>query len=124
MFDRLTSVSKVEVLTFVSKILLFGKLDKTIPFPLVFPTALCCWLNCISFRSSSIVNLFRSSSIVNLFRSSSIFKNIEVVFHISSSWVKLMLNTENQLHRLSGSALKVELGWDGGGGPTNYPNSG
>ena len=27
--------------------------------------------------------------------------------HISSSWVKIRLNSENQLPRLSGSALKV-----------------
>ena len=27
--------------------------------------------------------------------------------HISSSWVKIRLNTENQLPKLSGSALKV-----------------
>ena len=57
--------------------------------------------------------------------------------HISSSWVKIRLHTENELLMLSGSALKVELGgvaqdmwWMlrricGGGGPTNnlvYPN--
>ena len=36
-------------------------------------------------------------------------QNIEVVFHISSSWVKLRLHTENQLPRLSEIALKVEL---------------
>ena len=37
---------------------------------------------------------------------SSIFKNIDVVFHISSSWVKIRLYTENQLPRLPGSGLK------------------
>ena len=42
-------------------------------------------------------------------RSSSIFKNIEVVFHISSSWVKIRLHTENQLPGLPGSALKVSV---------------
>ena len=33
--------------------------------------------------------------------------------HISSSWVKIRLHTENELPMLSGSALKVELvgGW-------------
>jgi hypothetical protein len=44
--------------------------------------------------------------------------------HISSSWVKIRLHTENQLPGLSGSALKVWLGWVGGvgwgGGPTDY----
>ena len=38
-------------------------------------------------------------------RSSSIFKNIEV--HISSRWVKIRLYTENQLLRLSRTALIV-----------------
>ena len=52
-------------------------------------------------------------------RSSSIFKNIEVAFHISSSWVKIRLHTKNQLPRLSGSAV-VWCGWGGVGGPTNY----
>jgi hypothetical protein len=40
-------------------------------------------------------------------RSSSIFKNIEVIFHIFSSWVKLRLHTENQLPGLPGISLKV-----------------
>ena len=36
--------------------------------------------------------------------------------HISSSWVKIRLHTENQLPGLPGSALKVVLGgWVGGG---------
>ena len=39
--------------------------------------------------------------------------------HISSSWVKIRLYTENELPLLSGSALKVELGWWVVGGPTN-----
>ena len=56
--------------------------------------------------------------------------------HISSSWVKIRLHTENQLARLPGSALKVYVGgwgevggvrWGGWvGGPTHYfvyPNS-
>ena len=30
--------------------------------------------------------------------------------HISSSWVKIRLHTENELPMLSGSSLKVELG--------------
>ena len=35
--------------------------------------------------------------------------------HISSSWVKTRLDTENQLPRSSGSALKVcVVGWGGG----------
>ena len=34
--------------------------------------------------------------------------------HISSSWVKIRLHTENQLPRLPGSALKVYSGWVGG----------
>jgi hypothetical protein len=48
-------------------------------------------------------------------RSSSIFKNIKVVFHISSSWVKIKLHTENQLPGLPGGALTVCVGWGGGG---------
>ena len=36
-------------------------------------------------------------------------KNIEVVFHISSSWVKIRLHTENQLLRLSRTALIVMI---------------
>ena len=39
-------------------------------------------------------------------RSSSIFKNIVVVFHVSSSRVKLRVPTENQLPRYPGSELK------------------
>ena len=42
-----------------------------------------------------------------IIRSSFIFKNIEVVFHNSSSWVKIRLHTENQLPGLPGSALTV-----------------
>ena len=57
----------------------------------------------------------RSSSIWKKLRSSSIFKNIEVVLHNSSSWVKIRLHTENQLNGLPGSALKVSVveGWGG-----------
>ena len=38
--------------------------------------------------------------------------------YISSSWVKIRLHTENQLPGLTGSALKVFVGWWwwGGGG--------
>ena len=54
-------------------------------------------------------------------RSSSIYKNIEVVFHISSSWVRIRLHTENQPPRLPGTALiamipGVVVWWCGGGG--------
>ena len=49
----------------------------------------------------------RSSSIKKKLRSSSIFKNIEVVFLISSIWVKVRLHTENQLPKLSRTALIV-----------------
>jgi hypothetical protein len=48
-----------------------------------------------------------------LLRSASLFKNIEVFFYISSSWVKVRLHTENQLARLAGSAFKVSAGWGG-----------
>jgi hypothetical protein len=41
--------------------------------------------------------------------SSSIFKSIEVFFHISSSWVKIRLHTENQLPGMLGRALKVSM---------------
>ena len=51
----------------------------------------------------------RSSSIKKL-RSSSIFKNIEVIFHISSGWVKIWVAyTENQLSRWSRTALIVMI---------------
>ena len=46
--------------------------------------------------------------------------------HISSSWVKIRLHTENQLPRLPGSTLKVVVWWWVGGwvewvgGPTKY----
>ena len=42
--------------------------------------------------------------------------------HISSSWVKIRLHTENGLPKLSRSALKAVV-WSGGGvvgGPTDY----
>ena len=45
------------------------------------------------------------------------------VKHISSSWVKIRLDAENQLPKLPGSALKVCVGWGGGGGwwvPVHY----
>ena len=41
--------------------------------------------------------------------------------HISSSWVKIRLYTENQLPMLSGSGLKVPGGWVVVGDP--YPLS-
>ena len=52
----------------------------------------------------------RLSSNWKKLRPSSIFKNIVVIFHILSSWVKISLHTKNQLPRLSRSALKVFLG--------------
>ena len=52
-------------------------------------------------------------------RSSSIFNNIEVVFHNSSSWVKIRLHTENQLPGLPENALKVCVGGVGWV-PLNY----
>jgi hypothetical protein len=48
-------------------------------------------------------------------KSSSIFKNIEVVFQISSRWVKIRLHAVNQLPGLPGSGLKVSVGGGGGG---------
>ena len=36
-------------------------------------------------------------------------KNIQVVFHISSSWVLIRLHTENQFLGLAASALKVSV---------------
>jgi hypothetical protein len=69
---------------------------------------------------------YRSSSIWKKLKSSSIFKNIELAFHNSSSWVQIRLHTENQLPGLPGSALKVcvgggGVGWGGVGWvPLNY----
>ena len=40
-------------------------------------------------------------------RSSSIFKQIEVVFHISSCWVEIMLHTKNHLHRLPRAKFRL-----------------
>ena len=40
--------------------------------------------------------------------------------HILSSWVKIRLNTENQLPRVPGSALKVPVGVVVGWVPTHY----
>ena len=56
-------------------------------------------------------------------RSSSILEKNEVVFHISSSWVKIRLHTENQLPGLPRTALivmdpgvvVVVVWWCGGG---------
>ena len=66
------------------------------------------------------------------FWQSSILIFVEVVFHFFffkvvfhffwgrlSSWVKIRLHTENQLPRLSGSALKVPVWW--GGVVASYP---
>jgi hypothetical protein len=48
-------------------------------------------------------------------RSSSIFKDIEVVSHISSTWVRIRLDTKKQLHRLPGRGLKCKSQlWCGG----------
>jgi hypothetical protein len=49
-------------------------------------------------------------------RSSSIFKNIELVFHNSYSWVKIRFHTENQLPFVWGGGRVVVVGWGGGGG--------
>jgi hypothetical protein len=43
----------------------------------------------------------------------------DLLFHISSSWVKIRLHTENQLPMLSGSAFKVKVVGVVVGGPTN-----
>ena len=48
------------------------------------------------------------------------FRSFSIIFF--GFWVKIRLHTENQLPRLTGSALKVP-GWVGGGGwwvPTHY----
>jgi hypothetical protein len=42
---------------------------------------------------------------------SDIFHFVVFCLHISSSWVKLRLHTENRFPMLSGNALKVELGY-------------
>jgi hypothetical protein len=62
-------------------------------------------------RSSSSWKKLRSSSILEKLRSSSILKKVEVVFHISYSWVKIWLNTKNQLPWLPGTALNVIQPW-------------
>ena len=45
----------------------------------------------------------------------------QMVLHISPTWVKIRLHTENQLHRLPGSALKVPGGWVVGYYPLSSP---
>ena len=58
-----------------------------------------------------------SSSIFKKLRMPSIFKNIEVVFHISSSWVRIRQHTKNQLPRLPRTAQIVMIPgvvWCGG----------
>ena len=54
-----------------------------------------------------------------ILRSSSIVKNIEVVFYIYFSGVRIRLHTKTQLPRLPGSGSKYNhsgLVWCGGGG--------
>ena len=46
-------------------------------------------------------------SFSNKLRSSSIFKRIEIVFHISSSLVEIMLHTKNHLPRLPRAKLRL-----------------
>ena len=90
-------------------------------------------------RSPSIVKTLRSSSISQILRLSSILKeidvvyhlqkmqvffhfqknevvfqskqDIEVVFHITSSWVETMLHTNNQLLRLPRAKLRLSSIW-------------
>jgi hypothetical protein len=49
----------------------------------------------IKLKSSSVFYLVKKK-----LRSSSLFKKNEVIFHISSSWVKIRFHTKNQLPRL------------------------
>jgi hypothetical protein len=58
-------------------------------------------------RSSSIWKNWGRLPFGKNLRSSSILKKVEVVFHISSSWVKVRLHTKNQRPRLAGTALNV-----------------
>ena len=51
----------------------------------------------------------RLSSILKKLRSSSILKKIEVVFHISSSWIKIMFHTENHFPTLPRTARNVMI---------------
>ena len=43
-------------------------------------------------------------------------QNPKIFLNFSSGWVKVRLHPENQLHMLSGSALKVYVGGVGWGG--------
>jgi hypothetical protein len=90
---RLPFLTKIEVLFHFSKILLFVLLFVfgCIIFFVVF----------LHFQKK-----LRSSFFKKKCRSSFIFKNIGVVFHISSSWARLRLHTKNQLPRLPGSCLR------------------
>ena len=44
------------------------------------------------------------------------FKNVEVFFNVSSSWVKIRMPAKNLLLRLPGSGLKCNGTWRGVGG--------
>jgi hypothetical protein len=56
--------------------------------------------------------LHTKNQLPRLHRTKFSYKNIEVVFHNSFSWVKIRLHTKNQLPGLPGSALKVcVVGW-------------
>jgi hypothetical protein len=62
-------------------------------------------------KKNEVVFYFEKIEVVFYFekklRLSFILKNIEVVFHISSNWVRIRLQTENQLPRLPRTALIV-----------------
>ena len=60
-------------------------------------------------RSSSILKFLRSSSSLKFLRSSSILKFSWFFLHVSSSWVELSSQTENQLPGCPGTGLKVCL---------------
>jgi hypothetical protein len=67
----------------------------------------CFWLlyfvsGCLPFSKKR-----KSTSFNKKFEVAFHFQNIEVVFHISSSWVKIRLHTKNQLPRLPGTVRIV-----------------
>ena len=67
----------------------------------------------INFKKYEVIfHLKKNEVVFEKFRSSSIFMKIEVISHISSSWVKIKLHTRNQLPSLPRTAIilmKIEV---------------
>ena len=71
---------------------------------------------CLPFLKKEVVFHFETIEVVFHLKNlrSSFITKIEVVFYISSSWVKIMFHTKNQLHGLPGIALLISTSAVGG----------